>query len=64
MTGGEPLLQREIGALTRGLRAAELHVTVETAGTVAPDFACDLLEGFFKMVPDARKVLEALRTAR
>jgi 7-carboxy-7-deazaguanine synthase len=43
VTGGEPLLQREIGALTRGLRAAGLHVTVETAGTVAPDFVCDLL---------------------
>ena len=43
VTGGEPLLQREVGALTRGLSAAGLHVTVETAGTVAPDFACDLL---------------------
>jgi 7-carboxy-7-deazaguanine synthase len=43
VTGGEPLLQREIGALTRGLRAAGLHVTVETSGTLAPDFECDLL---------------------
>ena len=43
VTGGEPLLQREIGALTRRLRAAGMHVTVETAGTVAPDFECDLL---------------------
>ena len=43
VTGGEPLLQREIGALTRALRAAGLHVTVETAGTLAPDFTCDLL---------------------
>ncbi len=43
VTGGEPLLQREIGALTRALCAADLHVTVETAGTVAPDFTCDLL---------------------
>jgi 7-carboxy-7-deazaguanine synthase len=43
VTGGEPLLQREIGALTRALLAAGLHVTVETAGTVAPDFECDLL---------------------
>ncbi len=43
VTGGEPLLQREIGRLTRSLRAAALHVTVETAGTVAPDFECDLL---------------------
>jgi 7-carboxy-7-deazaguanine synthase len=43
VTGGEPLLQREIGALTRGLRAVGLHVTVETAGTLAPEFECDLL---------------------
>ncbi len=43
VTGGEPLLQREILALTRGLRRAGLHVTVETAGTLDPDFECDLL---------------------
>jgi 7-carboxy-7-deazaguanine synthase len=43
VTGGEPLLQREIGELTRGLGAASLHVTVETAGTTDPDFVCDLL---------------------
>ena len=43
VTGGEPLLQREIGEVTRGLQEAGLHVTVETAGTVAPDFVCDLL---------------------
>ena len=42
-SGGEPLLQREIGPLTAGLRATGLHITVETAGTVAPDFECDLL---------------------
>jgi 7-carboxy-7-deazaguanine synthase len=43
VTGGEPLLQREIGELTRALRRTGLHVTVETAGTVAPSFDCDLL---------------------
>ncbi|MFI5142704.1 MAG: 7-carboxy-7-deazaguanine synthase QueE [Thermoanaerobaculales bacterium] len=43
VTGGEPLLQREIGVLTRALREAGLHVTLETAGTLAPEFACDLL---------------------
>ena len=43
VTGGEPLLQREIGALTRALVQAGLHVTLETAGTVDPDFVCDLL---------------------
>ena len=43
VTGGEPLLQREIGDLTAGLAAAGLHITVETAGTVDPPFHCDLL---------------------
>jgi len=43
VTGGEPLLQREINLLTSGLRTAGLHITVETAGTVDPDFDCDLL---------------------
>ncbi len=43
VTGGEPLLQREIGVLTNDLAAAGLHVTVETAGTIDADFHCDLL---------------------
>lgn len=43
VTGGEPLLQREICLLTDELQEAGLHVTVETAATVAPDFSCDLL---------------------
>ena len=43
VTGGEPLLQREIGLLTGGLAAAGLHITVESAGTVDPSFDCDLL---------------------
>jgi 7-carboxy-7-deazaguanine synthase len=43
VTGGEPLLQREIEDLTAALSEAELHVTVETAGTVDPAFSCDLL---------------------
>jgi 7-carboxy-7-deazaguanine synthase len=43
VTGGEPLLQREIGTLTARLAEAGLHVTVETAGTLDPEFHCDLL---------------------
>ncbi|MFV2073142.1 MAG: 7-carboxy-7-deazaguanine synthase QueE [Thermoanaerobaculales bacterium] len=43
VTGGEPLLQREIGRLTDGLKEAGLHLTVETAGTLMPSFHCDLL---------------------
>ncbi|MEP0775780.1 MAG: 7-carboxy-7-deazaguanine synthase QueE [Acidobacteriota bacterium] len=43
VTGGEPLLQREIGPLTAALAQQGHHLTVETAGTVAPAFTCDLL---------------------
>jgi 7-carboxy-7-deazaguanine synthase len=42
VTGGEPLLQREVGALTASL-ARSHHVTVETAGTLAPELTCHLL---------------------
>ncbi|KDA53902.1 hypothetical protein EG19_02700 [Thermoanaerobaculum aquaticum] len=43
ITGGEPLLQRELPALCAALKAQGHHITVETAGTLAPEFACDLL---------------------
>ena len=43
LTGGEPLLLREVGELTAELHRAGLHITVETAGTVDPEFHCDLL---------------------
>jgi 7-carboxy-7-deazaguanine synthase len=43
ITGGEPLLQRELAGLTAGLAAAGHHITIETAGTIAPPFTCHLL---------------------
>jgi 7-carboxy-7-deazaguanine synthase len=43
VTGGEPLLQRELRPLTEALGAQGHHVTVETAGTLAPEFVCHLL---------------------
>src|SRR4051812_4133949 len=43
LTGGEPMIARGIHELAAGLRAAGGHVTIETAGTVAPGgIACDL----------------------
>lgn len=43
LTGGEPMVARGLPELAAGLRAAGGHVTIETAGTVAPgDIACDL----------------------
>lgn len=36
VTGGEPMVARGIQELLKALRAAGKHITVETAGTVAP----------------------------
>ncbi|HZW05958.1 MAG TPA: 7-carboxy-7-deazaguanine synthase QueE [Phycisphaerales bacterium] len=36
LTGGEPMLFAALAPLTRGLHDAGVHVTIETAGTLAP----------------------------
>ncbi len=43
ITGGEPMIQPEIVPLAEQLRAAGLHITIETAGTVFQPVACDLM---------------------
>src|ERR1700761_7135958 len=43
VTGGEPLIAPEIVSLTRELREAGLHITIETAGTVYEPVACNLM---------------------
>jgi 7-carboxy-7-deazaguanine synthase len=43
LTGGEPMIARDIRALADAVRQAGRHVTIETAATVAPEgIACDL----------------------
>ena len=43
LTGGEPMVPRELPALAAALRGTGKHITIETAGTVAPNgIACDL----------------------
>ncbi|MBL9216308.1 MAG: 7-carboxy-7-deazaguanine synthase QueE [Opitutaceae bacterium] len=43
LTGGEPMVAKEIHALAAGLREQGYHITLETAATVAPEgIACDL----------------------
>ena len=43
VTGGEPMIAREIGLLLRALREAGKHITIETAATIMPDdVPCDL----------------------
>lgn len=43
VTGGEPLIAPEIVPLSERLRAAGMHITIETAGTVFQPVACDLM---------------------
>lgn len=43
VTGGEPMIAPEIVDLTKRLREAEMHITIETAGTVFKAVACDLM---------------------
>lgn len=43
LTGGEPMIARGLPQLAAGLRAAGGHITIETAGTLAPGgIDCDL----------------------
>ncbi len=43
VTGGEPMIADEIVDLTRQLKAINLHITIETAGTVHKPVICDLM---------------------
>jgi 7-carboxy-7-deazaguanine synthase len=45
LTGGEPMMFGELAPLAAGLRVRGLHITIETAGTIASpaDLACDLM---------------------
>jgi 7-carboxy-7-deazaguanine synthase len=43
ITGGEPMIQPDIVALSRRLHALGNHITVETAGTVFEPVECDLM---------------------
>lgn len=43
LTGGEPMIAKEIRELAAGLKRSGYHITIETAATVRPDgIACDL----------------------
>ena len=58
LTGGEPLLSPESTKLCQQIRAAGLHLTIETAGTVDREASCDLMSISPKLkssTPDAAK---------
>jgi 7-carboxy-7-deazaguanine synthase len=71
LTGGEPMIAKEIHELATELKRLDYHLTIETAATVAPDgIACDLASLSPKLLnsaPDAtqhatwRKKHEATR---
>lgn len=71
LTGGEPMIAKEVNLLAATLRELGYHLTIETAGTVAPGgISCDLASLSPKLLnsaPDARlsvawrKKHEALR---
>lgn len=43
LTGGEPMIFPEAVELTRRLKEASVHLTIETAGTVYQPVVCDLM---------------------
>ena len=43
VTGGEPMIAPGIVQLAQGIRQQDLHITIETAGTVFQPVACDLM---------------------
>ena len=43
VTGGEPMIAPQIVALTERLRQQDLHITIETAGTMTSPVVCDLM---------------------
>lgn len=71
LTGGEPMIAKDLAGLAGALRELGYHLTIETAGTVPPaGIACDLASLSPKLLnsaPDARlgpawrKKHEALR---
>jgi 7-carboxy-7-deazaguanine synthase len=58
LTGGEPMIARDIAELAAEIKKLGHHITIETAATVAPDgIACDLASLSPKLLnsaPDAR----------
>jgi 7-carboxy-7-deazaguanine synthase len=43
VTGGEPMIQQDIVRLSQQLKELDLHITIETAGTVYQPVTCDLM---------------------
>jgi 7-carboxy-7-deazaguanine synthase len=69
ITGGEPLLWENLPTLTAALRDRGRHVTIETAGTLYQELACDLMSISPKLAnsdpgPHRRAAVRAEHAAR
>ena len=59
LTGGEPMIAKDIRPLASGIKATGRHITIETAGTIAPDgIACDLASLSPKLLNSAPDPIE------
>lgn len=59
LTGGEPMIAKDIRALATEVRGIGRHITIETAATIAPDgIACDLASLSPKLLNSAPDPLE------
>ena len=43
LTGGEPMLPRDVGELCERFQELGFHITIETAGTIHRELKCDLM---------------------
>lgn len=60
LTGGEPMIAKEIRELAAAVRATGRHITIETAATIAPEgIACDLASLSPKLRNSAPEVANA-----
>jgi 7-carboxy-7-deazaguanine synthase len=64
VTGGEPMLFAELAPLCRELRRRGRHITIETAGTLFLDVACDLMSISPKLASSAPSAAEHPRWRR
>jgi len=59
LTGGEPMIAKDIRTLAGELKATGRHITIETAATIAPDgIACDLASLSPKLLNSAPDAIE------
>jgi 7-carboxy-7-deazaguanine synthase len=63
VTGGEPLILPDIPDLCRSLRAAGVHVTIETAGSVLPAAAPTAIADFLSISPKLASSTPSAATA-